>query len=160
MRFEYDLSRRLYSFVSGDAEHDEVNELTIRQIAKAGIGYKVWVKKIDETKVNLLQVEAGGAWVYEKFSTGETQNYFSIPFGALGHFYLPHDARFDFRGDYLPAINDWINNYLIRGEASLSVPLTKVISIAASVIDIYDSIPATGTTKNSLFLTLGVQLNF
>jgi uncharacterized protein DUF481 len=159
-RFEYDLPRRLYSFVSGDFEHDTVNELTIRQIPKAGIGYKVWEKKIDETKVNLLQVEAGGAWVYEKFSTGETNSYFSIPFGAFARFYLPHDGRFDFRADYLPAINDWINNYLIRGEASLSMPLTKVTSIVASAIEVYDSIPAPGTTKNSLFFTLGVQLNF
>lgn len=61
MRFEYDLSPRLYSFVSGDAEHDEVQQLTIRAIPKAGIGYKVWEKRIDEIKVNSLQVEAGGA---------------------------------------------------------------------------------------------------
>lgn len=61
MRFEYDLSPRLYSFVSGDAEHDEVQQLTIRAIPKAGIGYKVWEKRIDEIKVNSLQIEAGGA---------------------------------------------------------------------------------------------------
>jgi len=160
MRFEYDLSRRLYSFVSIDAQHDKVNSLTIRSVPKAGIGYKVWEKKNDETKVNLLQVETGGAWVYERYSTGFTDKYFSIPFGALGHFYLPYDSRFDFRMDYLPAFNDWFNNYLIRGEASLSRPLLKFINVVASVIDLYDSTPAEGTSKNDLLFTLGVQLDF
>jgi hypothetical protein len=160
MRFEYDLSRRLYSYVSTDAQHDKVNLLTIRSIPKAGIGYKVWEKKIDETKVNLLQVETGGAWVYERYSTGFTDDYFSIPFGALAHFYLPYNSRFDFRADYLPAFNDWFNNYLIRGEASLSRPLIQVINVVASVIDLYDSTPAEGTSKNDLLFTLGVQLDF
>lgn len=159
-RLEYDFKPRLYGFTSLDAENDKIEDLKIRLIPKAGLGYRLWVQQVDETKENFLQVEAGGAYVYEKFYGGDSNDFFAIAFGASAHYYLPYDAIFDFRADYLPAINDWVDDYLIRAEASLSMPLLKAISLVTSVIEIYDSTPAADTDKNSLFFTLGVAFNF
>jgi len=159
-RLEYDFTPRLYGFASFDAENDKVEDLKIRAIPKAGLGYRLWVQQIDETKENFLQVEAGGAYVYERFYGGDSNDFFSVVFGALAHYYLPYNSVFDLRVDYLPAINDWANDYLIRAEASLSMPLLKAISLVASAIDVYDSTPAENTDENSLFFTLGLSVGF
>jgi hypothetical protein len=73
-------------------------------------------------------------------------------------YHLPYGAHFDGRVDYLPAVNDFTGDYLLRGEAGLTMPLVDPISAKFSVLDLYDSTPAVGTDHNSLFIAIGLSL--
>jgi hypothetical protein len=90
LRGEYDLTPRWFVFSSGDGEYDEIERLSFRGVPKGGVGYRFW-----ETRSGLLQVETGGAYNYERFFGGETNDFFSVGFGKLIEWKLPvRDAEF------------------------------------------------------------------
>ncbi|MGD0950071.1 MAG: DUF481 domain-containing protein [Candidatus Binatia bacterium] len=67
-------------------------------------------------------------------------------------------AHFDWRLDYLPAVDNYTKDYLVRTEGGLNAPLIDPISAKFVVRDEYDSRPSAGAKRNSLFLTLGLSL--
>ena len=86
------------------------------------------------------------------------RDYYAIAFGALAGYYLQYGARFDWRLDYLPAVDNFTKDYLLRTEGTLLAPLIDPISAKFVVRDEYDSQPSPGAKRNSLFLTLGLSL--
>jgi hypothetical protein len=174
IRGEYAFTERLYGFASGDATYDAIQKLSIRGIPKAGLGYLLWEEKLEETKRNFLSAEAGGAWVYEKFfeSTCNTaagtprpgcdteNNYFAVAFGAAGAYYLPYGAFIGGRLDYLPAVDDFVNDYLLRAGVDLTAPVYGPIAAKFSLLNEYDNTPAQGTAYNSLYLALGISVGW
>lgn len=174
LRGEYDITPRLYAFTSGDATYDAVQKLSIRAVPKGGLGYTLWEEKLDEEKRNFLAAEAGGAWVYEKFfdSTGRIvdtaplrrccteNNYFAVAFGAAAGYHLPFGAHIGWRLDYLPAVDDFVNDYLLRNALDLTAPLYGPVSAKFSLVDEYDSTPANGTDNNSLYLAFGLSIGW
>ena len=155
VRGEYDLTRRLLAFGAADAEYDAIQDLSVRAVPKAGLGYKLY-----ETKTDFFQVEGGGAYVYQRYFGGDTEDYFAIAFGAATGLTLPYGARFEARADYLPAIDDWMNTYLLRGEAALIVPMIRALSFKASVVNVYNNAPAADTDRNSLATLVGLTTEF
>jgi len=161
LRGEYDLTERLYLFGSADATYDAIQKLSIRAIPKAGLGYMLWEEELEDAKTNFFSVEGGGAWVYENyFSPTGDKDYFAIAFGAALGYYLPYGAHFGWRIDYLPAVDDWANDYLVRNTLDLTMPLVDPISAKLTFLDEYDSTPAQDTQSNSLFLTFGLSVGW
>jgi hypothetical protein len=158
IREEYSFTSRIYGYASGDATYNGIQRLSIRAVPKAGIGYVFWQEQIDEDKRNFLQGEVGPSWVFERYFGGSYRDYDAIAFGALAGYYLPYGAHFDWRLDYLPAVDNFAKDYLLRTEGSLLAPLIDPISAKFTVRDEYDSQPTAGTKRNSLFLTLGLSL--
>ena len=64
------------------------------------------------------------------------------------------------RLDYTPSITDWMDDYQLRGETALLVPMTEGLSFKASVVDLYNSSPSDETQSNSLSTLLGLSLGF
>jgi len=159
-RGEYDFTPRVYGYVSGDATYDGVQRLSIRGVPKAGIGYVFWQETLDEDRRNFLQGDVGGAWVYERYFGGEDNSYAAIAFGALAGYYLPYGVHADWRMDYLPAIDDFTGNYLLRNELGLTVPLIAVLNGRFSLLDEYQAQTAPGTEHNNLFLTAGLSVEW
>jgi hypothetical protein len=160
VRGEYDFAPRIYGYASGDATYDGIQALSLRAVPKVGAGYVFWQEKLDQKRRNFLQADVGPSWVYEKYFGGSTNDYFAIAFGAQAGYYLPYDAKFDWRLDYLPAVDNFTSDYLLRTEAGLSVPLVGPIDAKFSLLDEYDSTPAPDTDRNSLFLTLGLSIGW
>ncbi len=158
IRDEYRFTPRFYGFASGDATYDGIQRLSVRGVPKAGAGYVFWEEKLPDDKRNFLQGEVGPSWVYERYFGGADRDYFAVAFGALAGYYLPYRAHFDWRLDYLPAVDNFTKSYLLRNEAGLTAPLIDPISAKFVVRDEYDSQPAAGAKRNSLFLTLGLSL--
>ena len=100
------------------------------------------------------------AWVYENFFGDEDNSYASIAFGTNGSIALPYGSTLSFRGDYLPAVDDWAKNYLLRGGATLLFPMTDWLSFRTGVVDQYTSQPAEDSDNNSLTGTAGLALVF
>lgn len=173
MRGEYSFTERFYGYGSGDATYDAIQKLSIRGIPKAGLGYLFWEEKLDETKRNFLSGEMGGAWVYEKYFQGTCRNagvtipgcdtennYFAVAFGAAGGYYLPYGAYAGGRVDYLPAVDDFTGDYLLRAALDLTAPIFGPISAKFSLLNEYDSTPAKDTDHNALYLALGVSVGW
>lgn len=163
LRGEYDLTERFYVFASGDATYDAIQKLSIRGVPKLGLGYLLWEEKLDEPKRNFLSVEAGGAWVYEKYfqSTGTPDNdYPAVAFGAAAGYHLPYGSHIGWRMDYLPSITDFVNDFLLRNALELTMPLIDPISAKLTLLDEYNNNPAEGVSYNSLYLAIGVSLGW
>jgi hypothetical protein len=159
-RGEYDIIERLYGFASGEATYDAIQHLSIRGIPKAGLGYTFFEEKLDEDNRNFLAGEVGGAWVYERYFGGDTNDYFAIALSAIAGYHLPYGAHWDGRVDYLPAVDNFTVDYLLRGETSLTMPVIDPVSAKLSVIDEYDNTPAANTNRNSLFIAFGLSVGW
>lgn len=168
VRGEYDLTKKVYLFGTGEALYDGVQQISIRGIPKSGVGYRIY-----ETKSDLFQVEAGGAWLYEKYFGGEDNNFWAVAFGSWLDIGLWYGSRFTWRMDYLPSIDDWIGDYIIRNELALTVPIFDPFKLKLALFDEYDSTPAekdftvNGVRRrariadyNKLVFTVGVSLGF
>ena len=152
LRGEYDIMPKVYWFGSQDAEYDEIESLSYRLVPKTGLGYRFW-----ENDSGLFQLETGGAYVYENFFGSDDEGYFAVAFGKLLEWKMPwFGSELMWRTDYLPAIDDWGGDYLIRSEAALLVPLVSWLKFKFGVTDTYDSTPAEDTDKNSLATTAGL----
>lgn len=165
IREDYSFTPRVYGFASGDATYDGIQHLSIRGVPKVGVGYVFWEEKLDETRRNFLQGEVGPAWVYEKYfdnhplpDGSHDRNYFAIAFGALARYYLPYKAQFDWKADYLPAVDNFTEDYLLRTEAALTAPLIDPISAKFVLADEYNNRPAASSERNSLYLTFGLAV--
>jgi len=158
IREDYSFTPRVYGYASGDGTYDGIQRLSIRGVPKVGVGYVFWQEQLDEDRRNFLQGEVGPSWVYEKYFGGSDRDYYAIAFGALAGYYLPYRAHFDWRLDYLPAVDNFTKEYLLRTEGALLAPLIDPISAKFVVRDEYNNQPAAGAKRNSLFLTLGLSL--
>jgi hypothetical protein len=156
LRGERDVYPRTFVFASTDGEYDEIEALSIRTVPKLGMGYRLW-----ETKTGLFQVEAGGAYVYERFFGGDSNDFFSVAFGKLLETDLPVlGAKFSWRTDYLPSVEDWAGDFLVRSTAALLVPMVGNLNLKLAVTDEYDSTPADDTDENTLTTIAGVALTY
>jgi hypothetical protein len=155
-RLEHDLTERVFGFGSLEAEHDGVEALSYRLIPKVGAGYK-----FVNTETAYLAADAGFAYVYERFYDGSLNNYAAVAFGAEHKWKLPLlGTTWYSRVDYLPSVTDPMDDYRVRGETGLLVPLLEQLSFKASVIDDYNALPADDTSANSLTTLLGLSLAY
>jgi hypothetical protein len=155
IRGEYGFAEDWFAYANGAAEYDAIQRLSIRGVPEAGIGYHLY-----QTRDSFWSVYGGGAWVYEKYFDDTDNDYAALVFGTETELKLPYDAFFRAGATYLPAVDDWENDYLIRAHASLGVPVWKMVALKASLVNDYDNTPASGTPPNSLSLLLGLALTF
>jgi hypothetical protein len=156
VRQEYDLTKRIFALGSLEAEHDGVESLAYRLIPKVGAGFKI-VDRED----TYIAVDAGVAYVYERFYDDSLNNYLSLAFGAGSKLKLPWlGASWVTRADYYPSITDWSNDYRVRGETALVIPIVEQLSLRASLIDEYTAQPADDTLSNTLTTLLGLSLTY
>jgi len=155
LKGEYDLTERLLLLSSFDAEYDEIERLSYRLVPKLGLGYRIY-----KSETAFFQVESAPAYVLERFFGGDKNDFFGISFGAETGVKLPYSAALTGRVDYLPAIDDWANDYLIRSELAVTMPIVGMLNFRAALADQYDSTPATGNDRNELQTTVGLSLVF
>ena len=156
LRQEYDLTKRLFAFGSVDGEYDEIESLSIRTVPKVGLGFRIY-----KSENAWFAVDAGPAYVYERFFGGDTNQYPGATFGAESDWKLPVlGASWHNRLDYTPSFEDWLGDYLLRFETGLLIPMTESISFKFSLVDAYDSTPAEDAKKNSLSTLVGLALGF
>lgn len=155
LRGEYTFAERFYAYAATHAEYDAVESLSLRFLPRGGPGVH-----IIQTEDHFWNFDIGPGWVYERFFGGSENRYATIAFGTEGSFSLPYGTTFRFRGDYLPAIDDWFGNYLLKGGADLLFPMTDWLSFRTGVSNTYTSQPSDDNDHNSLTGTAGLALVF
>lgn len=154
LRHEYDFTPRWFGFGSLEAEHDGIEDLSIRLIPKVGAGYK-----IIDTESLRFSVDSGVAYVYQRYFGGDTESFTALAFGAENDWKLPWlGATWHTRLDYLPSITDPMDDYRLRGETALLIPIVEQVSLKASVVDEYNSQPADDAVSNSISTLIGLSL--
>ena len=63
------------------------------------------------------------------------------------------------RAEYLPAVDDWMDDYLARAEISLDMPMLEWLSFRVTIADEYDNTPAPGAQRNDFSATAGLALS-
>lgn len=153
-RQEYDLAKKWFGFGSYSIEHDGVEEVHVRHIGGIGGGYKV----ID-TETFYFAVDSGPSYVWESLYDGTLNNYLALAFGAETRWALPwNGASWFTRLDYLPSITDWTDDYRLRGETGVTVPLIDPVNFKVSLIDEYNSQPSEDAKANNLKTLVGLSL--
>jgi hypothetical protein len=154
LRQERDFTERWFLFGSVEAEHDSIEELAYRLIPKVGTGYKI----VNEEDL-YVGADVGFAYVYENFQGPEHNDYMALALGAEHRWKLPLlKSLWYSRVDYLPSLTDPAEDYRVRGETGLLVPIIEQLSFKASVIDEYNAQPAEDAVHNSLTTMLGISL--
>lgn len=151
---EYDVTERYFVYISNDLEYDEIDQISLRWVAKPGPGFRVV-----ETKTVSLQVESGLAFVHERFFGGTEDDYLGIPVGLELSVRLPLDSSLTARSDYLPSLES-SNDYLIRAEMAFLVPITKYLSFKTSAFQTYDNQPDEEADRNEFKTILGLTWHF
>ncbi|UCG12731.1 MAG: DUF481 domain-containing protein [Deltaproteobacteria bacterium] len=154
-RLDYTLSERLFSFAAVSAERDEIQQIRFRTDPNVGLGYR-FVKR--ENLV--ISGRTGPGYVYQKYFDGQTNDYFTILFGGDLDAKLPYGSKLRIRVEYLPAVDDWTDNYLVRGALDFTVPIIGWLDFKFTILDIYNSQPPPGTLRNSFTTTAGLSFRF
>jgi hypothetical protein len=167
-RGELDLTEHVYTYLSSRFTHDNQLHLALRSEPRAGAGY-YFVK----SKTQNFSTDLGVAWVSETFfgdeylqgTTGPQrgrghEDFWAIAFGAQGDAVLPYGALLRGRAEYLPAVDDWRDDYLARAEATLDLPLVEWLAFRLALADEYDNTPAPGAQRNKLTTTAGIAIRF
>jgi putative salt-induced outer membrane protein len=155
LRGEYELTNRVFTWGQAYGEYDEDESLSLRAVPGAGLGYR-----LIQTERTRLQVESGVAWIFERFFGGSENRSLSVPFGSELEHKLPRDMVLRARVSYLPAVEEWLDDYLLHTEVSLAVPLLDFLKLKATLIDKYDNTPADDNEHNDLNAMLGLALTF
>ena len=98
--------------------------------------------------------------MYERYFGGEQNDYFSLALGAEASYKLATGWLWFARVDYLPSVENWASDFLLRGETSLLFPLTERFALKTSLVDLYDATPAEGAESNTLQTLVGVSVLF
>jgi hypothetical protein len=154
-RLDYDITDRLFGFGLASAEYNEVQQLRIRSDPTVGLGYRF----INRDNLS-ISGRSGLGYVYQKFFDGMSDGYFTILFGGDLEATLPYNSRLKWSAEYLPAIDDWAENYLIRTALDWTMPISGWLDFKLSLFDVYNSRPAPGTQPNSFTSIIGISFRF
>ena len=154
-RLDRDLTDRSFAFGQVSAEYDEIQNLSLRTDPVAGVGYRFVARE----KLT-ISGRSGPGYVYQRYFGGDTEDYFTILFGGDLEADLPYDSKFRWSAEYLPAISDWKDNYLIRTTADWTMPIIGWLDFKIAVFDTYNNQPAPDTDRNSFTTIAGVSFRF
>lgn len=154
IKYDLNITKKLYVFGSTDLEFDEFQALDLRFVPAGGIGYH-WVKN-DKT---VWDVYGGGSLNREFFSSGLKR--------TSGEILIGNELSQKFNGVFtigekIVLFNNVSNsgNYRVNADVFLSAAIRKWLSYQITASDRYLSNPLPGRKTNDLVITTGVRLVF
>ena len=154
-RLDRDLTDRSFAFGQVSAEYDEIQRLSLRTDPVVGLGYRFVARE----KLT-ISGRTGPGYVYQRYFGGDTEDYVTILFGGDLEADLPYGSKFRWSAEYLPAVPDWKDNYLIRTTADWTMPIIGWLDFKIAVFDTYNNQPPPDTDRNSFTTTAGVSFRF
>jgi putative salt-induced outer membrane protein YdiY len=154
-QYDYFFTKKLFGFVNGRYEKDDIALLERRVVVGGGAGYQ-WI----ENDTTAFSTNLGLASLFEKYKPQpETNNELSLQAGyALSHELwkntkLLHDLT------YYPSFDDF-SDFFLTSTAEVRTNLTKTMFANFKVIYNYDATPAPNRGSTDTKYLLGVGMNF
>jgi putative salt-induced outer membrane protein len=154
IRYDLNLTQKLFAFAFTDLEFDEFQSLDLRFVAGGGPGYHVI-----KNERTLFDIFGGGSYNKEFFSTGLRRSSGEVLVGDE----LTHNVTKSFsiaqRFVFYPNMSD-IGSYRLNWDCSAVTKLSRWLSWQVTISDRFLSNPVDGKKKNDVLYTTGLRLTF
>ncbi|MGE4286579.1 MAG: YdiY family protein [Phycisphaerae bacterium] len=155
-KYDYFLSKKLYSYLDGRYETDKIANLERRILIGGGFGYQ-WIES-DEMNFNS---DLGVASRYEKFENDpDASSEFS---GQLGYYFdcrLSKNLNFVNELTLYPSFENISDEYYVSTYAQLKYQLNESMFMSFKTILDYDKSPAPSTEASDTKYIFGVGMSF
>ncbi len=154
IRYDHNLTPRLFAFGLFAGLYDHLQLLDERLSPNGGLGYHLIASKV--TTLDLL---GGIGYTYENYSTGMTNNIINATVGEeLMHQFTASTSMTE-RLYFYPYLNQ-NGNYRGTGDFGLATKFYRALTWNLNFGDIYNSQPVPGKKNNDLLLTTGLGITF
>jgi putative salt-induced outer membrane protein YdiY len=154
-KYDYFFRKKLYGFLDGRYEKNDVADLDRRVIVGTGGGYQ-WIESEDMN----FSGEFGLASLYEKYDDGTDSNSdITLQVGYDFDKKLRKNINFVHDLTYYPAI-DKFSDYFLTTTTGIRADFTEKIFMSFKTIFNYDSTPAIGSGKTDVKYFLGLGYRF
>lgn len=154
VRYDLNLNRKQFAFVSGDLDHNPVQRLQLRSVAGAGFG-----QHLVQTKLNTFDLFAGGTLNREEFTTGVERVAAEALVSEASTHKLNHTFSLSQKFAMYPNLTE-TGQYRMTFDSSAVTSIMRWLSWQVTVSNRYISNPPPGTRPNDLLLTTGFRVNF
>src|SRR5262252_9031153 len=162
VRYDHDISKRVFGFVNADFFHDELQTLDLRSIVGGGLG--LHAIKSDTTTLDLL---AGGKYTHESYSSPFDPNFPDVKTRNIGALTLGDEFMHKLGKNTVLTQNlyffpDLTNTGEYRWTFNFGTvtKINKWLGWQNSFGDIYVSDPPAGKKKNDILLSTGLNFSF
>lgn len=153
-KYDYFVSPKWYLFAEARVERDEIADLNLRLTPSAGVGYQ-WVEREDFK----FSTEAGVAWVFEDYETGDSEDHMALRFGYKLTKDLNDKVSLFHTLTYFPSLES-LSDFNLSADAGVRADLTSQFFTELKLEWQHDSTPAEGNTHNDLRFLGGVGWKF
>src|SRR5271154_6897322 len=158
LKYDHNITKRVFAFVSGDFTHDELQELNIRAIYSGGLGYHLINNP--NTTLDLL---AGVNYTHESYGGGSTlvtRNLAGITLGEAGMHKFGKSTTLTEVFYFYPDLSD-TSQYRFSFDAASVTQINKWFGWQVALSDRYvTNPPILGTKSNDVIFTTGVNISF
>ncbi|MHC4752140.1 MAG: DUF481 domain-containing protein [Planctomycetota bacterium] len=154
-KYDYFFSEKMYGFVDGRYEKDDIAQLDRRMIIGVGGGYQ-WIESEDMN----FSTELGLASLYEKFDN-QTDSNSELSFQVGYNFdkKLRKNIKFTHDLTFYPALEKF-SDYFLTSSTGIRADFTERIFMTFKTIFNYDETPAIGADKTDVKYFLGIGYRF
>lgn len=153
-RYDRNFGRKLFTYSSALFDFDEFQELDLRSVLGGGLGYHVY--RSDRGFVN---VDVGGAWNREKFSTGLVRHSGEVVIGEESSHQLSGSLKVFQSLTVNPNLSE-TGQYRLAFDGGASIQINRRLSWNITLADRYLSNPLAGNRKNDVLISTGVSFTF
>jgi putative salt-induced outer membrane protein YdiY len=154
IRYDRNLTRKLFAFGLFAGSYDHAQDLNERLSPSGGLGYHAIASKM--TSLDLL---GGFGYTYENYSTGLTNNLMNATIGDEFNHKFSSDTSMMQDFYFFPYLNGG-GGYRGVFDFGLASKLYRVITWNLNFGDRYNSNPVAGKKNNDVLLTTGLGLSF
>jgi len=154
LRYDFNLSDRVFAFGLSDIEYDKFQQLDLRLVLGGGLGFHA--AKTERTRLDLF---AGGAFNQEYFSSGLNRKSGEVILGEELTYKLSSSTSLAQRAVLYPNLRE-IGEFRISFDTTAVTTLSKNLGWQVTLSDRYTSNPIPGIKKNDLLLTTGIRVTF
>ena len=155
VRVELDVERakRVFLFNAAGVGYNQIRRIDLGYDDSFGLGYKL----IARTNLT-LNTDIGVNYQKQHFSDGTSKDYGALRLGELMGWKISSKWFLDEKFEFYPRFTD-IGDYRMRFETNLRYLLSNSLNLNLTVIDQYDTQPASSVTRNDLLVraTLGFK---
>jgi putative salt-induced outer membrane protein YdiY len=155
------VTERAFFGLNVQAEHDGIADLVYRARITPLVGY--YLVKTAKTS---LEFDAGPSCIIERYEVTPanahptTDTSLAVRFGEKFEHKITDTTKVWQTAEYVPAVNDWNNKYLINAEVGLSTSITPKWDLQVKLQFNHDSNPPSGKKYTDTRLIAGTGYRF
>jgi putative salt-induced outer membrane protein YdiY len=153
LRYDHDLTPRVFGFVAGDFFSDALQTLNLRSVFGGGAGFHAI--KSDRTTLDLL---GGANYTHESYAA-LSRNFIALTIGEELMHKLTKSTVLNERLYFFPDLNS-AGDYRGTFDFATVTKMSKWLGWQNSFSDVYVTNPPVGKKKNDLIFTTGLNVSF